>query len=212
MIRYWHHIKTQVDSSTLIYKAVSFMESRKNLGQYTWLSTFKFILFYCGMQEVWFNPQTIKNGSIASKCNIILRNKFVEYWSSLLHNQHSSTLNSQKDSNLPGNNKLRTDLLIKSSYRIEDYLIHITNCDERRMLAKLRCNNYSLLIETGRHSKTEVSDRKCSRCNKVEDEIHLSVECLLYGLTRDKFFKDFSININGVNMKDAFICIIETTC
>ena len=59
MIKYWHHIKTQVDSGTLIYKAVSFMESRENQGQYTWLSTVKFILFYCGMQEVWFGPQTI---------------------------------------------------------------------------------------------------------------------------------------------------------
>ena len=67
MIKYWHYIKTQVDSSTLIYKAVSFMESRESLGQYTWLSSIKFILFYCGMEEVWFNPQTIKNGSIASK-------------------------------------------------------------------------------------------------------------------------------------------------
>ena len=68
MIKYWHHIKPQVDSSTLIHKAVSFMERRENLGQYTWLSTIKFIRFYCGMQEVWFDPQTIKNGSIASKC------------------------------------------------------------------------------------------------------------------------------------------------
>ena len=76
------------------------------------------------------------------------------------------------------------------------------------MLAKLRCSNHS--IETGRHSKIEVSDRKCSRCNKIEDEIHFSVECLLYDLTRDKFFKDFSININGVNMKDAFIRLFSS--
>ena len=53
IIKYCHHIKTQVDSGTLIHKAVSFMESRENLGQYTWLSAVKFILFYCGMQEVW---------------------------------------------------------------------------------------------------------------------------------------------------------------
>ena len=167
-------------------------------------------MLVCPPLGVWFNPQTIKNGSIASKCNIILRNKFVEYWSSLLHNQHSSALNSQKDSNLPGNNKLRTYRLIKSSYRIEDYLIHITNRDERRMLAKLRCSNHSLLIETGRHSKIEVYDRKYSRCNKVEDEIHFSVECLLYDFTNHKFFKDFSININGINMKDAFIRLFSS--
>ena len=159
------------------------------------------------MQEVWFNPQTIKNGSIASKCNIILRNKFVEYWFYITSTQ---ALNSRKDSNLPGNNKLRTYRLIKSSYRIEDYLIHISNRDERRMLVKLRCSNHSLLTETVRHSKIEVSDRKCSRCNKVKDAIHFSVECLLYDLTRDKFFKDFSINIKGVNMKDAFIRLFSS--
>ena len=120
-------------------------------------------------------------------------------------------LNSQKDSNLPGNNtsKLRTCRLIKSSYKIKDYLIHITNRDERRMLAKLRCSNYSLLIETGRHSKIEVSDRKHSR-NKVEDEINFSVECLLYDLTRNKLFKDFSINIYGVDMEDAFIHLFSS--
>ena len=105
---------------------------------------------------------------------------------------------------------MRTYRLIKSSYRIEDYLIHITNRDERRMLAKLRCSNHSLLIETGRHSKIEVSDRKYSRCNKVEDEIHFSVKCLLYDFTSHKFFKDFSININGVIMKDAFIRLFSS--
>ena len=78
------------------------------------------------------------------------------------------------------------------------------------MLAKLRCSNHSLLIETGRHWKTEVSDLKCSHCNKVEDEIHFSVECLLYDLTRNKFFKDFSTNINGVDMKDAFIRLLSS--
>ena len=31
----------------------------------------------------------IKNGSIAPKCSVILRNKFVDYWSGLLHDQHS---------------------------------------------------------------------------------------------------------------------------
>ena len=61
MIKYCHHIKTQVDSGTLIHKAVSFMESRENLGQYTWLFAVKFILFYCGMQEVWSQGGTCQN-------------------------------------------------------------------------------------------------------------------------------------------------------
>ena len=30
------------------------------------------------------------------------------------------------------------------------------------MLAKLRCSNHCLLIETGRHNNADVSDRKCT--------------------------------------------------
>ena len=96
MIKYWHYIKTEVDNSSLIYKVVSFMENRESLGQHNWLSTIKFILHYCGMDDTWLNPHTINNGSIAPKCSVILRNKFVDYWSSLLHDQHSSAHNGEK--------------------------------------------------------------------------------------------------------------------
>ena len=59
MIKYWHHIKTEVDNSFLIYKVVSFMENRESLGQHNWLSTIKFMLHYCGMDDIWFNPHAI---------------------------------------------------------------------------------------------------------------------------------------------------------
>ena len=48
------------------------MENRQSLGQHNWLSTVKFILRYCGMEEIWFNPHTVNNGSIAPKCSVIL--------------------------------------------------------------------------------------------------------------------------------------------
>ena len=68
-------------------------------------------------------PHTIKNGSIAPKCSVILRNKFVDYWSCLLHDQHSTAYNGKKDLNSLSNNKLRTYRLIEKDYIIEDYLI-----------------------------------------------------------------------------------------
>ena len=105
MIKYWHHIKTEVDNRSLIYKVVSFMENRESLGRHNWLSTIKFILHYCGMDDIWSNLHTINNGSIATKCSVILRNKFVDYWSSLLHDQHSSAYNGKKDQNSFSNNK-----------------------------------------------------------------------------------------------------------
>ena len=115
MIKYWHNIKTEVDSNSLVYKILSFMENKERLGQHNWMSTIKFILYYCGMEDVWLNPNIIKNGSLATKCNIILRHKFIEYWSSLLHSQQSSALNDNKNTNTHGNNKLRTYCLIKAT-------------------------------------------------------------------------------------------------
>ena len=75
MIGYWHHIKTEVDSNFLVYKMLSFTENKERLGQRNWLSTVQFILCYCGMEDVWLNPNNIKNGPLATKCKIILRKK-----------------------------------------------------------------------------------------------------------------------------------------
>ena len=87
-----------------------------------------------------FVLEPINNGSIGPKCSVILRNKFVDYWSSLLRDQHSSAYNGKKDQNSFSNIKLRTYRLIKKDYITEDYLIHINNCEERKMLAKFRCS------------------------------------------------------------------------
>ena len=193
MIKYWHHIKAEVDSNSLVYKILSFMENKERLGQHNWMSTIKFILCYCGMEDVWLNPNIIKNGSLATKCNIILRDKFVEYWSALLHSQQSSALSDNKNTNTHGNNKLRTYRLIKSDYRIENYLIHVNSRDERKMLAKLRCSNHSLSIETGRHCNVELLDRKCSRCDYGP----------LHDLTRNKFYRDY--NVECAESKTTFV-------
>ena len=75
--------------------------------------------------------------------------------------------------------------------------------DERKMLAKLRCSNHPLSIETGRHCNIELLDRKCSRCDKIEDEVHFSVECPLYDLTRNKFYRDY--NVKCAELKTTFV-------
>ena len=66
-----------MDNSSLIYKVVFSMENRESLGQRNWLSTVEFILRYCGMEEIWLNPDTIKNGSVAPKCSVMLRSKII---------------------------------------------------------------------------------------------------------------------------------------
>ena len=91
---------------------------------------------------------------------------------------------------------LRTYSLINKEYKIENYHVLINNRDERKMSAKLRCSNHCLFIETGRHNNTDVSDRKCTLCHKIKDEIHFTEECQLY---RSKFFIDCNITSDDKN-------------
>ena len=87
--------------------------------------------------------------------------------------------------------------LLKSDYKMEPYLYFIRDREIRRNLAKLRCSNHSLLIESGRYLKFEIADHICKRCNRVEDKTHFLIECSLYTVTRHKFYKDNNISFDN---------------
>ena len=116
-----------------------------------------------------------------------------------------------KKNSSQGKNKLRTYSLIKKEYKIEDYLILINNRGERKMLAKLRCTIHCLSVETGRHNNTDVSDRKCVLCDKIEDEIHFTIECQLYRTTRSKFFSDCNITCHDKKSTFRSLLMSKTT-
>ena len=165
----------------------------------------KFILRYCGMGDIWFNPNKISNDSFHNVMYVIFSNKYIEYWFSLSDSTESGAV--QKKKNLAkGKHELRTYSFIKKEYKIEDYLILINNRDERKILAELRCSNHCLLTETGRYNNTDVSDRKCTLCDKIEDEIYFTVECQLYKTSRSKFFND--CNITCDDKKSTFISLL----
>ena len=73
MIKYWHHIRTEVDHSTFIYKTLSLLQEGEAKGRHNGLSSVKFMLRYCGMgRDIWLNPNKISSDSLGSKCNVIL--------------------------------------------------------------------------------------------------------------------------------------------
>ena len=52
MVKYWHRIKFDTPDASLINKILSYMEEKEDLGEYSWLSTIKFLLDYCNMNDI----------------------------------------------------------------------------------------------------------------------------------------------------------------
>ena len=91
---------------------------------------------------------------------------------------------------------------------MEPYSYFIGDREIRKNLAKLRCGNHSLFIESGRYLKLEIAACICKRCDRVEDETHFLIECSLYTVTRQKFYKD-NISIDNES-KETFITLMKT--
>ena len=92
---------------------------------------------------------------------------------------------------------------------MEPYLYIIGDHEIRRNLAKLRCSKHSLLIESERYLKLKIADHICKRCNRVEDETHFLIECSLYTVTRQIFYKDYNISVDNES-KETFITFMKT--
>ena len=70
----------------------------------------------------------------------------------------------------------------------------IKNVNHRQSVAKLRCGNHDLKIETGRHCIPKIPEniRICPHCssNEVENETHFVFHCNLHEQIRKTFFND----------------------
>ena len=92
MVKHRHRIKTDTPDTSLINIILSYMEEKEDLGEHSWLSTVKFLLDYCNMNDIWLNLTKVKNDTIASKCCNVLMSKYVGFWNKMLQNTDSSSL------------------------------------------------------------------------------------------------------------------------
>ena len=221
MTKYWHRLKTKMSDDSLVSSFLKLSEADENSGHINWLSTVKFILQYCNLGNIWLNLYTTSTGKLTQKCKKILRDKFIKFFKDKLSNHISSNVKRNinevetdfDNSGVRGGNKLRTYNLFKQKFSMEPYLLMITNKESRRKLSKLRCGNLDLAIETGRYKKQAVEERLCLNCNKVEDELHFLMECELFTIVREKFFKDLleiDPNLKSDDKKQMFISLMST--
>ena len=92
--------------------------------------------------------------------------------------------------NMEHGNKLRLYRLFKERMTPDAYTQQGMSRNLRQLLAKFRSGTLPIAIETGRYQGIQLEDRICKFCatNKIEDEIHVLVECDLY--------KDLRFNID----------------
>ena len=76
---------------------------------------------------------------------------------------------------------LRSFILFKNDFRLENYLLCVRDFRIRKCIAQFRLSSHNLAIETGRHVKPKlpVELRLCKFCNLnvLEDECHHLLVC-----------------------------------
>ena len=146
----------------------------------------QYINIYCGLQYIY-----------------ILWSPICILWSPIYHTYWLETISKTQGQSKQGSNKLRTYCLFKSHLQKEPYC-SLQDKDLRRNMAKLRCSDHNLRIETGRREGIPAEQRLCRLCslNKIENEEHFLLECPVYQPLRVKLFLAFEKEIRTFHSFD----------
>ena len=122
-----------------------------------------------------------------------LKTKFVQNWSESILNIDQNPIT-------------RTYSKFKHEFGMESYLEKVSNFKYRRAITKLRVSSHDLMIEKGRHHtiNLDVEKRLCTKCGKIEDEIHFLVICPLYFKERTELFSKIDLDVKTLNADKIF--------
>jgi hypothetical protein len=96
-----------------------------------------------------------------------------------------------------GSNKLRTYRNFKFDFETENDIKVLLSYKHRSALAKFRCCDTPIRIETDRYERLAVNDRICSLCNtEVENEIYVLLKRPQYVDIRQNLY-DKAMYINN---------------
>ena len=164
-------------------------------GRSTWTAAVSSLLFSYGLGYVW----------IAQKIGDA--NRFLQVFNARVRNIASQNMMHM----ISISHKADSYKQFKSLLNVERYLSLDICFKFKRALAKFRCSNHSLLIETGRHvglSREVRSCPLCLRCNiqVVETEFHSLFECQAYEELRRVFLPGEYLRNRNI---DSFISLLS---
>jgi hypothetical protein len=119
-------------------------------------------------------------------------------------------------SNISQEPKMRSYILFKNTFILEDYLA-IANEKHRIAMSKLRVSAHTLAIERGRYTRpvTPINERVCKTCtgNVIEDELHFLIDCERHATQRSQLFTKISnkcMQFSNLNNQDKFVYMLSS--
>lgn len=188
MLKFWFRVMKK-ESSSFVNQAYRIQDEG-----FDWYNTVVYLLTILGLDRYRRHPNYFSEGDFRTECKTKLENLFKGLWENKLK---MACRNNQS--------KLAFYAKFKTKFQPEPYLSMSSFC-LRQKLAKFRCSNHRLRIETGRHNKTPKSERICMVCNKneIETEEHFIRSCSLYDQIRER-------NIGVVNSFNWKTCLCPNT-
>ena len=169
LIKYWLKL-IKLENNNLCKAAYNLLYEQDVNGRKNWATKIKHVLYAHGFGYVWICQQVGNDNLFMFEFNRRLCDIGIQKWSDQLHQ----------------NKKLECYRTYKSVLNPEKYLYCINSFKLRQAIARFRCSNHQLEIETGRHKGIDRELRHCSFCknqkivNCIEDEHHFICHCPLY--------------------------------
>lgn len=148
-------------------------------GIYTWFTYAKNV-----MEEFDVDFGHIKNINKLKDLDaqkVHIKSKAVQYYENLVDRKMSA---------IDETSKLLLYKHIKSDNNSSENFLKNSNFVNRKLITKIRISDHNLLIEKGRHLKIPREERKCKKCNIIDDEMHFIFDCKINSQIRINFIKE----------------------
>ena len=169
-------------------------DNDRNPNIKNWCSSVKSLLCTLGFADAWLFQGVGNDTTFMSLVKQRLNDQFVQNWYSRLSTSSRAAFYRSI-----------------ASFQFQPYLDLFNMSKLCKALSRLRMSSHRLQIEAGRWNRpirTPVNERKCSSCNKLEDEFHFVLECDLYSdLRRNLIHRKYWIRPN----MEKFISLINST-
>ena len=163
MVNYWQHLMN-LPEQTLAKKAL--LENIQMMSN--WIISIEKLMNWCNLADKIESPGRLKKAAYDTT-----HSKFVNTWINQLND--------------PNTSKLQFYRKIKVNHSFEKYL-ELPHFNDRKIIAKFRCLDHKLEMESGRHNKTPQNEIICRVCpsNEIENEEHFLITCPLYDQLKEK--------------------------